>query len=103
MPRGKQTITLTAEQVALLEEFRKSPHEGAAAGYSVAQLRKAMSLPFSTETLGKALRGLPIWDLHHSWLASWIERYLRPKSQEPSGDESKEKEAGTDRTVRGSR
>lgn len=98
MPRGRQTIALTREQVALLEEFRKQPHDGAAAGYSVAQLRNAMSLPFSTETLGKALRGLPIWDLHHSWLASWIDRYLVKRADEPN-----EEKAGADGAVRGPR
>lgn len=105
MPKGRQTKALTQEQIALLEEFRKAPHEGAAGGYSVTQLQRAMALPFTAETLKKALQGRPIWDLRHSWLVAWIERYLKapaPSTENPQ-DESDAKEAGTTRTVRGSR
>lgn len=105
MAPGRQTRKLTAEQIDRLERFRKSPQEGAPAGYSLPALRSAMQAPFGYKTLGKALQGLPVWELHHSWLVVWIERYLSVQNGKTngSGDESDEKEDGATRTFRGSR
>jgi hypothetical protein len=118
MARGKQIRALRPDQIARLLRFKKAPHEGAPHGYSYPQLRLAMAASFRWETLKKALGGHPVWDLHHNWIASWIERYL-PAPPAPidgkaaaSGARSDEKDdevnedteaAGTDGTVRGSR
>lgn len=99
MARGRQTKRLTKEQRSLLEEFRTTPHKGAPGGYSVAALHKAMRMPFSPETLGKALRGLPVWDLSHSWLVAWIERYLMPRKD---GQAASEGDFGSSSGVKGS-
>ena len=76
MPRGKQTRALRPDQIARLVKFKKEPHLGAPHGYSYPQLRTAMAANFRWETLKKALGGHPVWDLHQSWIAQWIERYL---------------------------
>jgi len=76
MAKGKQTLTLTQNQINRLRHFKNSPHEGAGAGYSFPQLKTAMSAPFGWETLKKALHGQPIWDLHHNFITQWIDRYL---------------------------
>jgi len=76
MARGRQTRALTAEQIARLKGYKAAPHDGAPHGYSFPQLRTAMSCAFGWETLKKALAGLPVWDLHHTYIAEWIERYL---------------------------
>jgi hypothetical protein len=65
-----------------------------------------MSAGFGWETLKKALAGLPVWDLHHTYITEWIERYLpaAPDSQKGidraayldrtgSGEQSSEEEA----------
>jgi len=111
MARGKQIRALRPDQIARLLRFKKAPHEGAPHGYSYPQLRMAMAASFRWETLKKALGGHPVWDLHHNWIAQWIDRFL-PAAPAPvdgkaaaSGerDEPNEEEAGTDGTVRGSR
>jgi hypothetical protein len=76
MPRGRQTRTLRPDQIKRLEAFKRAPHDGAPHGYSLPQLRSAMALGCSWETLQKALQGLPVWDMHHTYIAEWIERYL---------------------------
>lgn len=60
-----------------------------------------MAASFRWETLKKALGGLPVWDLHHSYIAGWIERYL-PAPPAPvdgkaaaSGERSSEEAAAT--------
>lgn len=129
MARGKQTRVLEPEQIARLEKFRKAPHRGHPHGYSFTGLRKAMGASFRPETLTKALAGLPVWSLHHSYIVEWIDRFLKsseeaattqsaPRSSQriadaltgaaseevaEMADESDEKEAGATGTVRGSR
>jgi hypothetical protein len=130
MTRGPRTRALTPEQIKRLEKFRRAQHDGASCGYSLPQLRSAMGMPFGFRTLGKALEGRPVLDLHHSRIVEWIERYLpalppvidwkaaaageRPElGEEPAEtvdnaegretDERDETKAGTTRTVRGSR
>jgi hypothetical protein len=118
MARGKQIRALRPDQIARLLRFKKAPHEGAPHGYSYPQLRLAMAASFRWETLKKALGGHPVWDLHHNWIASWIERFLPPaEGARENGasaldfkslaagerNESDEEETGTDGTVRGSR
>jgi hypothetical protein len=76
MPRGRQTRTLQPSQIERLEMFKRAPHEGAAHGYSLPQLRSAMGLGCSWETLQKALQGRAVWDQHCDYIAQWIERYL---------------------------
>ena len=85
MPRGRQTKTLRPDQIARLEKFRRTPHEGAPGGYSLPQLKLAMAGPFTWETLSKALQGRPVWDLTASWIGQWIERYLPAPPAEPDG------------------
>src|SRR5208282_6581252 len=103
MARGKQTRALRPDQIARLDAFRKAAHpqEGAPHGYSFSQLRLAMAASFRWETLKKALGGLPVWDLHHDYIAQWIERYL-PAAPLPvdgkaaaSGERSSEEAAPT--------
>jgi hypothetical protein len=86
-----------------LAAFKKAAHpeHGAPHGYSYPQLRMAMAASFRWETLKKALGGLPVWDLHHSYIAGWIERYL-PAPPAPvdgkaaaSGERSSEEAAAT--------
>jgi hypothetical protein len=76
MPRGRQSRSLSRSQIRRLEEFRRASHEGAPHGYSLPQLRSAMAAGFGWRTLQKALQGRPVWDLHHSYIAQWIERFL---------------------------
>jgi hypothetical protein len=76
MARGKQTRVLRPDQIERLEKFRRASHDGAPHGYSYPQLRLAMAAGFHWQTLKNVLAGLPVWDLHHSWIAQWIERYL---------------------------
>lgn len=112
---------LRPDQIARLAAFKKAAHpeHGAPHGYSYPQLRMAMAASFRWETLKKALGGLPVWDLHHSYIVDWIERYLpaapaavdgkaaasgERETEEASGDgEPNEEEAGTTGTIRGSR
>jgi hypothetical protein len=95
--------------------FKKAAHpeHGAPHGYSFPQLRSAMAIGCSWETVQKALQGLPVWEQHHFYIAQWIERYL-PAPPAPvdgksaaSGERDEINEdteaAGTDRTIRGSR
>jgi hypothetical protein len=110
MPRGRQTRALTADQVKRLEAFRRSSHDGARHGYSLPLLKTAMGIGCSWETLQKALQGLPVWDLHHSAIAAWIERYLPAPAPErdgkaaASGERDEENgETEATRTIRGSR
>lgn len=78
MARGRQTRTLRPDQIARLLAFKKAPHaeHGAPHGYSFPQLRSAMAVGCSWETVQKALQGLPVWTQHHLYIAQWIERYL---------------------------
>lgn len=76
MPRGRQTRKLTEDQVQRLEQFRRTRHEGAESGYSLPQLTQAMAAPFGYKTLGKALQGLPVWDLHYTYIVSWLDRFV---------------------------
>jgi len=78
MARGRQTRTLRPDQIARLAAFKKAPHpeHGAPHGYSFPQLRLAMAIGCSWETVQKALQGLPVWEQHHLYIAQWIERYL---------------------------
>jgi hypothetical protein len=76
MARGRQTRELTKEQAQRLEKFRLARHEGAECGYSLPQLARAMAAPFGYKTLGKALQGLPVWDLHHTYIVSWLDRFV---------------------------
>lgn len=124
MPRGKQTRALRPDQIARLLKFKKQPHDGAPHGYSYPQLRMAMAASFRWETLKKALGGHPVWDLHQSWIAQWIDRYLpaapgpvdgklaasgersevdEPAEESRETDERDEKKTGATGTVRGSR
>lgn len=122
MPRGRQSRALSKNQIERLERFRRAAHEGAAHGYSLPQLRMAIGASFGWRTLAKALQGRPVWDLHHSYIVQWIDRYLPPpvrdgkaeaagKDSEPletadaEGEtkEQNEKAAGAARTLRGSR
>lgn len=114
MPNGRQTRRLTEDQIERLDKFRRAAHDSARGGYSFPQLKLAMSAPFGYKTLGKALKGLPVWDLHHSWIVSWIERYLgKPAQPAISGKDAaageREEESERDEnpeatgTIRGSR
>jgi hypothetical protein len=127
MSRGRQTRALRKDQIERLEKFRRSHHDGAHYGYSFPQLRLAMGMRFGWATLKKALSGLPVWDLHYTHIAEWIERYLpaapakldgkqlasgeTPEQQEPAEIDPKSaepnelnaKETGTAKTLRGSR
>lgn len=76
MPKGRQTKTLTKEQIERLRTFAMAPHQGAAGGYSLPQLRTAMSAPFGYKTLGKALQGAPVWVNSHFYIVQWLDRYL---------------------------
>jgi hypothetical protein len=107
MPRGRQTRKLRPDQITRLETFKRAPHDGARHGYSLPQLRSAMALGCSWETLQKALLGLPVWDKHHFYIAQWIDRFL-PAPPAPidgkaaaSGerDEQNEEAASTDGIV----
>jgi hypothetical protein len=108
MARGRQTRTLRPDQIERLEKFRRSSHDGAPHGYSLAQLRLAMDASFGWQTLKKALAGLPVWDLHHSYIAQWIERFI-PAASAPidgkaaaSGERNEQdtEAAGADGTIR---
>lgn len=124
MTRGRQTRKLTPSQIGRLETFRRARHEGAPSGYSLPQLRSAMGIGCSWETLQKALQGLPVWDLHHASIVQWIDRFVpvpeirdgkaaaagerEEESEGVSGEESPERNDaeetnGAARTVRGSR
>jgi hypothetical protein len=116
MPRGRQARQLSKSQIERLEEFRRAPHEGARHGYSLPQLRLAMGAAFGWRTIQKALQGRPVWDLHYTYIAQWIDRYLPPvklardgkaaaagEDKEPVEMADAEKEGGAARTVRGSR
>jgi hypothetical protein len=105
MARGRQTRVLSTEQIMLLAEFKAASHEGAAHGYSLPQLRSAMAASFGWETLKKALAGLPVWDLHYTYIAQWIERYLSPAAVSSGGGqhEPNTKEAGPNGAFRGNR
>jgi len=119
MPRGRQSRTLNRSQIQRLEDFRRASHEGAPHGYSLPQLRSAMAAGFGWRTLQKALLGRPVWDLHYSYIAQWIDRFLpappvrdgkaaaageREGNEEPAEiiADAEESEGAT-RTVRGSR
>jgi hypothetical protein len=111
MARGRQTRKLRPDQVQRLEQFKRAAHDGAPHGYSLPQLKLAMTLGCSWETLQKALQGLPVWDQHHSHIAQWIERYLPapPAPMDGKSAASGERDeankdteaAGTDGSVRG--
>jgi hypothetical protein len=111
MARGRQTRTLTLDQRSRLERFRRASHDGAPHGYSLPLLRTAMQIGCSWETLQKALLGLPVWDLHHSAIVAWIERYLPVSTPVHDGKAAaageREEENGENgeaaRTIRGSR
>jgi hypothetical protein len=110
MARGRQTRALRPDQIARLVAFKKASHpeHGAPHGYSLPQLRSAMAAGFGWETLKKALAGLPVWDLHHDYIAGWIERFLPAPPAAIDGkaaasgerNEPDEEEAGTDGSVR---
>ena len=108
MARGRQTRKLRPDQITRLETFKRAPHDGAQHGYSLPQLRLAMALGCSWETLQKALQGLPVWDKHHDYIAQWIERFLPAPPAAIDGkaaasgerNEPDEEEAGTDGSVR---
>src|SRR6266404_5780987 len=113
MPRGRQTRTLRPDQIARLEKFRRSAHDGAQHGYSLPQLRLAMGASFGWRTLQTALKGLPVWDLSYFYIVQWIERFI-PEDAPPqdgksaaAGEKLEEGDAeeapGTTRTLRGSR
>lgn len=74
--RGRQTKALTPEQIERLEGFRRARHEGAESGYSLPQLAKAMAGPFGYRTVQKALQGRSVWDLHYSYIVSWLDRFV---------------------------
>lgn len=100
MATGRQTRALKPDQIERLAEFKAAQHEDAPHGYSYAGLRSAMAASFGWQTLKKALAGLPVWDLHHTYIAQWIERYL-PAADETNGrHESNTQEASTNGTVR---
>ena len=114
MPRGHQSRALRPDQIERLEAFRRASHEGAPHGYSLPRLRSAMGASFGWATLQKALAGRPVWDLHHAYIAQWIERFCPAPTQEHGKDadagqnepvekDDAEEAPGTTRTVRGSR
>jgi hypothetical protein len=105
MIRGRQTRTLRQDQIDKLEAFRRARHDGAPSGYSLPQLRSAMGLGCSWETLQKALQGRPVWDLHYFRIVQWIERFLTTPAtdEEPQEKGDAEEIAGAARTIRGSR
>lgn len=70
MARGKQTRVVSPDRIEKLSKFR------VAHGYSLPQLKLAMMAPFGWETLKKALGGVSVWDVHHSYIVQWIDRYL---------------------------
>jgi len=121
---------LTRDQIERLKEFRRASHEGAPHGYSLPLLRAAMGAKFGWRTLQTALLGRPVWELSHSFIVQWIERYLpaipavldqksraagerendtngglqvQPAPDVDEAVEDAEKKAGPARTVRGSR
>lgn len=98
MTTGRQTKALTPDQIERLAKFKAAQHNGAPHGYSYAGLRLAMSAGFGWQTLKKALAGRPVWDLHHTYIAEWIERYLPAAAV--VNDERHEEKAETDGTVR---
>jgi hypothetical protein len=106
MSPGRQSKMLRTDQIERLERFRRMAHDGAPHGYSIPQLRTAMGAQFQWGTLKRALEGLPIWDLHHGFIEQWIEQHMPAVPDAAASgeqDEPDEKEAGTARTLRGSR
>ena len=105
MPRGPRTRRLTPAQIQLLEKFRRASHEGAPHGYTLPLLRTAMGASFGWETLKKALAGRPVLELHHAYIAQWIQRYLKPETPVRDGKAAasgeKDEEAEATGTVRG--
>jgi len=66
MSRGRQTRPLALSEVEWLRQYRL------AGALSVRALRAAMRPPFTAATLGKALHGLPVYELYAAWLTNWI-------------------------------
>lgn len=97
MARGRQTKTLTPEQIELLHLYRLEN------AHSLMGLRDAMKAPFTSTTLKKALQGLPVYDFYVIWLTRWIDKRLRGTTGEPDGEPDESDKGKAARTVRGSR
>jgi hypothetical protein len=76
MTPGPQTRSLNETEIHALKKFRNERHDGAPCGYSLPQLRLAMSAPFGWRTLQKALLGIPVLELHHTYIVRWIAENL---------------------------
>lgn len=72
--RGRQTSVLSPEYRAVLAQYRLDR------ALSLAALRRAIGCPFVPETLGKALEGLPVYDLYIVWLERWVKRQHAEKT-----------------------
>jgi hypothetical protein len=72
MARGPQSRELNEMQIRALKAFRNARHEGAPCGYSLPQLRMAMSAPFGWRVLQKALLGRPVREMYYEFIANWI-------------------------------
>lgn len=70
MPRGRQTRVLRPEQIKPLHALRVEKR------WTYQQLKVGIGAPCTAETLKSAMDGNAIWDVYHSFLASWVERWL---------------------------
>jgi hypothetical protein len=75
MPRGRRCRTLTANQIARLEKFRRAGDPNHRSGFSYPQLKLSMNGIFTLDTLMRALAGKPIWERYHAYIAEWLDRY----------------------------
>src|ERR1700739_1018932 len=68
---GRPSKALRREQIEALQALRISKQ------WSYANLKAGIGAPCNAETLHKALKGFPVWDVYHSYLAQWCERFLK--------------------------
>ncbi|TMI88342.1 MAG: hypothetical protein E6H00_12985 [Bacillati bacterium ANGP1] len=68
--RGRPTSTLDPLLRERLTEYRVERC------YSLRRLRSEMQAPFVPATLGKALEGLPVFDMYVLWIERWIRKHL---------------------------
>jgi len=78
--RGRQTNTLPPRIREQLHQYRLER------GWSLRRLRREMQAPFVPGTLGKALEGLPVYDLYVVWIERWIKRTFNHAEETPSSN-----------------
>lgn len=92
---GRRCHALTAKQIARLKEVQKKGD--GARPYSVPQLKLAMggAAHFKYETLQRALDGKPVWEMTHSYIVQWLDRFFPEKPVKVDDSQSDRKTAST--------